>query len=184
MNGLAFSLSQFPSLAEVDGQALQAIAARAHERTFRAGQMIVLAGEPSGSVYLLERGRVRSQRCSTEGREFVLHDLGPGECFNLASVLDGGYNLSTVTAVSDVVVYAVPAREVVKSLRVQGEAGVDQHRTTVGRRPTAVLYVLGAVDNQMGPGLPDGKTLHEVASSTILISASVRPLLPDRCLRT
>jgi CRP-like cAMP-binding protein len=70
--------------------------------------MIVMAGEPSQAVYFVAQGRLRSQRCSMEGREYVLHDLGPGECFNLASVLDGGYNLSTVTAVSDVVLYAIP----------------------------------------------------------------------------
>jgi CRP-like cAMP-binding protein len=109
MNGLAFSLSQFPILAGVSGQARQAIAARARERTYRAGQMIVLAGESTRSVYLVSRGRVRSQRSSTEGREVVLHDLGPGECFNLASALDGGRNLCTVTATSEAVLYVVSA---------------------------------------------------------------------------
>ena len=109
MNGLAFSLSKFPILAGVENQALQAIAAHAHERTYRAGQMIVLSGEPTVAVHLLARGRVRSQRCSTEGREVVLHDLGPGDCFDLASVLDGGGNLTTVTAIPDAKLYAVPA---------------------------------------------------------------------------
>jgi len=95
----------------VDGQIQQAIAEHAHERSYRAGQMIVLAGEPSQAVYLMAQGRVRSQRSSLHGREYVLHELGPGECFNLASVLDGGHNLATVTAASDAVLYAVPAQE-------------------------------------------------------------------------
>jgi CRP-like cAMP-binding protein len=111
MNGLAFSLSRFPILAQLDGEIQQAVADRAHERTCTAGQMIVLAGEPSQAVYLVAQGRLRSQRSSMEGREYVLHDLGPGECFNLASVLDGGYNLATVTAVSDVKLYAIPAAD-------------------------------------------------------------------------
>jgi CRP-like cAMP-binding protein len=109
MNGLTFSISRFPILAQLDGRIQQAIAAHAHERVFHADQMIVLAGEPSRAVYLVAQGRVRSQRSSLEGREYVLHDLGAGECFNLASVLDGGYNLATVTALSDVVLYVVPA---------------------------------------------------------------------------
>ena len=111
MNGLAFPLSRIPILAQLDGKIQQAVADRAHERTYHAGQMIVLAGEPSQAVYFVARGRVHSQRSSMEGREYVLHDLGPGECFNLASVLDGGYNLATVTAVSDVVLYAISAAE-------------------------------------------------------------------------
>ena len=111
MNGLALQLSRFPILAGLDGQIQQAMARHTHKRTYRAGQMIVLEREPSQAIYLVARGRLRSQRCSPGGREFVLHDLGPGECFNLASVLDGGYNLATVTAVSDVVLYAVPAAD-------------------------------------------------------------------------
>jgi CRP-like cAMP-binding protein len=107
MNGLELSLSQFPILAGLDGQIQQAIAERARERTYFAGQMIALAGESSQAVYLVAQGRLRSQRFSMEGREYVLHDLGPGECFNLASALDGGHNLSTVTATSDVVLYAI-----------------------------------------------------------------------------
>ena len=109
MNGLAISLETFPVLAGVDVQARQAIAARSHERSYRAGQMIVLAGEPSRAVYLVAKGRLHSQRGSIEGREYVLHDLGPGDCFNFASVLDGGRNLGTVTAVSNAVLYAIPA---------------------------------------------------------------------------
>jgi CRP-like cAMP-binding protein len=101
------SLSQFPILAGLDGQIQQAIAGRAHERTYNGGQMIVLAGEPSQAVYLVAQGRLRSQRFSMEGREYVLYDLGPGDCFNLASALDGGHNLSTVTAESAVVLYAI-----------------------------------------------------------------------------
>jgi CRP/FNR family transcriptional regulator len=73
--------------------------------------MIALAGEPTRSVYLLLRGRAHSQRSSTEGREVVLEDLGPGAFFDLASVLDGMCNLATVSALSNVTAYAVPAAE-------------------------------------------------------------------------
>jgi CRP/FNR family transcriptional regulator len=111
MAGTVFSLSQFPVLAGIGGQAQRALAARAHERIFNAGQMIVLEGEPTRSIYFIAEGRVRSQRCSVEGREIVLHDLGPGDCLNLAAVLDGGYNLCTATAASDAVAYALPAAE-------------------------------------------------------------------------
>jgi len=109
MDELAFSLSQFPILAGVNDQARQAIASCAHERTYLAGQMITLAGEPTRSVYLLVRGRVRSQRASTEGREVVLQDLGPGDCFDLASVMDGMHNLATMTVLSDAKLYTVAA---------------------------------------------------------------------------
>ena len=117
MNQETLSLSQFPVLAGVDDRTQQAIAAHAHKRTYRAGQMIALEGEPSQAVYLVAQGRLHSQRCSMEGREYVLHVLGPGECFNLASALDGGHNLSTVTAVSDVVLYAISVTDFRRTLQ-------------------------------------------------------------------
>lgn len=111
MSGRVLLLSRFPVLAGLDDQVLQALARHAHERRFKAGEMIVLAGERSQAVYLIAHGRVRGERSSLEGREYVLHELGPGELFGLASVLDGGRALSTVMAVSDALLYAVPARD-------------------------------------------------------------------------
>jgi CRP-like cAMP-binding protein len=70
--------------------------------------MIVLEGEPSRAVYLIVAGKVRIQRSSPEGREYVLHTLGPGQCFNLVSALDSGFNLATASAWTDTSVLVVP----------------------------------------------------------------------------
>jgi CRP/FNR family transcriptional regulator len=70
--------------------------------------MIALEGDPSRAVYLIVAGEVRIQRSSPEGREYVLHTLGPGQCFNLVSALDGGYNLATASAWTDTSALVVP----------------------------------------------------------------------------
>jgi CRP/FNR family transcriptional regulator len=90
MNPITDTLSQFPLFTELSEGVHQEVALATHKRTFRSGQMIVLEGEPSRVVYLIITGEVRIQRSSPEGREYVLHTLGPGRCFNLVSVLDGG----------------------------------------------------------------------------------------------
>jgi CRP-like cAMP-binding protein len=79
-----------------------------HKRSFQAGQLILLEGEPSRAVYLIVAGEVRIQRSSQEGREYVLHTLGPGQCFNLVSALDGGYNLATASAWTRTVALVIP----------------------------------------------------------------------------
>ena len=106
----ARTLSRSALFAELDKQTRQQMAAHMHQHVYPAGQVIVLSGEITRAVYLVARGEVRIQRSSPEGREYVLHSLGPGECFNLSSALDGGYNLATVTALTDTVVYAIPVR--------------------------------------------------------------------------
>ena len=103
-------MAKFALLADLDRQAQLQVAAYMHRHVYLADQVIVLAGEPSRAVYLLAEGEVRIQRSSPEGREYVLHTLGSGQCFNLSSALDGGYNLATVTALTDAVVYALPVQ--------------------------------------------------------------------------
>jgi CRP-like cAMP-binding protein len=112
----------------LDQQTQQQIAEHMHHHTFPAGQVIVLSGETTRAVYLVVQGVVRIQRSSPEGREYVLHSLGPGECFNLSSALDGGVNLATVTALTDTQVYAIP---------------VDVFCHTVSEHPELALALLG-----------------------------------------
>jgi len=106
---------------------LQEIAAHTHRRTFDAGQVIVLAGEPTRAVYLVAQGQVRSQRLSQQGREYVLYTLGPGESFNLASTFDGGHNLATVSALTHTVTYTIAS---------------DVFRDLLGRHPEMLTAVL------------------------------------------
>jgi CRP-like cAMP-binding protein len=103
-----------------------------HERSFRAGQVIALAGEPTRAVYLVISGEVRIQRLSPEGREYVFHELGPGQLFNLESALDGGHNLATATASADVVAYAIARDVFVGIVRDRPEMAmlVVQHLTS------------------------------------------------------
>jgi CRP/FNR family transcriptional regulator len=101
-------LAQFAPFAGLDRQVQRTIASHVHERTFGPGQAIMAANEPCRAVYLVVWGEVRTCWLSTKGREYVLEDLGAGQLFNLASVLDGGRTLATVTTVTRTMIYAIP----------------------------------------------------------------------------
>jgi CRP/FNR family cyclic AMP-dependent transcriptional regulator len=120
-------LSQFELLADLDRHTQQQMAARMHRHVYPAEQVIVLAGEPSRAVYLIARGTARIQRSSPQGREYVLHSLGAGQFFNLSSALDGGYNLATVTTLTETVAYAIP---------------VDVFRQIVSEHPELAMALL------------------------------------------
>ena len=74
----------------LDEAALERLLVEVRERTFDAGQVISLEGEPCRAVYLIAEGWVRVRQFSAEGREHVLAHLGPGACLNLVPALDGG----------------------------------------------------------------------------------------------
>jgi CRP-like cAMP-binding protein len=142
-------LGRFALFAGLDAGTRCQIARDAHKRTYEAGQMIVLAREPTRAVYLVLRGEVRIERSSLQGREYVLHSLGPGQCFNLASALDGGYNLATVRASTRVVTYALP---------------VDTFRHIVSEHPDLSLALLQHMASRVR-GLSD--TVEDLALHTV-----------------
>ncbi|MBN1640098.1 MAG: Crp/Fnr family transcriptional regulator [Anaerolineae bacterium] len=108
MDVVARTLSEFRILADLDRAALRDIAAYVSESTYDPNQIIALAGEPCRGVYMIVQGEVRVRRLSLEGREYVLDYLGPGECFNIVPVLDGGTSLATTEAASRAVLYVIP----------------------------------------------------------------------------
>jgi CRP/FNR family transcriptional regulator len=142
-------LTRFALFAGLDAHTRRQIARDAHKRAYQAGQVIILAGEPTRAVYLVLDGEVRIERSSIEGREYVLHSLGPGQCFNLASALDGGFNLATVRASTRTVAYALP---------------VDVFRRIVGEHPDLSLSLLHHMASRVR-GLCD--TVEDLALHTV-----------------
>ncbi|MDT8304689.1 MAG: Crp/Fnr family transcriptional regulator [Anaerolineae bacterium] len=80
---------------------LEALAQKAVRRTFAAGELLFLAGESSGGLWIIERGRVKVYKMTAEGREHVLHLLGPGDTFNDVAAFDGGPNAASSMAITN-----------------------------------------------------------------------------------
>lgn len=62
---------------------------RLHSRRVPRGELIYLKGDVGASLYLIDRGWVRLVLPSTNGKEFVLDVLGPGEWFGEMAMLEG-----------------------------------------------------------------------------------------------
>jgi CRP-like cAMP-binding protein len=75
-------LSTFPGFAGLGTDELALIAEHARERTFRAGEVVLVRGEPVGSLYLVVDGRLRVEG-GGRGQPFV----GPREGVGLLSLL-------------------------------------------------------------------------------------------------
>ena len=86
---------------------LETLVSAAVRRTYRAGEILFIEGDPVTGLYLIESGRVKISRVSQDGREHILLLLGAGEMFNEVAVLDGGPNPATATAHTDAVVHCI-----------------------------------------------------------------------------
>ncbi len=108
MDVVVRTLSEFDLFAQLGAAALGEIAPYVTESKYAPDQIIALAGDPCDGIRLIVQGEVSLQRLSTEGREYVLDYLGPGDIFDLVPVLDGGTTLATAQALSHTTLYIIP----------------------------------------------------------------------------
>jgi CRP/FNR family transcriptional regulator len=87
----------FSGLSREQHEALDRIAVR---RSFRKGERIFAEGDEGSGFYLVVSGRVKIFKISAEGKEQILHFVGPGESFGEVSVFTGqGFPADATAAV-------------------------------------------------------------------------------------
>ncbi len=84
---------------DLERDALLGLAARAVDRLYRKGQLIVYQGEPGDSVFVVVEGLVKVVVSSEEGEEMVLVTLRPPDTFGELSLVDGGPRSASAEAI-------------------------------------------------------------------------------------
>jgi len=95
-------LRRVPLFDGVDDKHLKRIADTFTERSFTAGQELVVEGSGGVGFFVIESGEAR---VSVEGEP--RRDLGAGNYFGEVALIDGGARTATVTALSDGKMYGI-----------------------------------------------------------------------------
>lgn len=91
-------LRQIPLFSNLEDEMLGKLAARCVSRDVSAGVVLFTTGEEYRGVYMIESGRIRVYRISSDGREQVLHIEGAGRMVAELPLFDGGpYPASAIT---------------------------------------------------------------------------------------
>jgi len=98
MNSILSKVSYFSHLPPQDFLAIQNNAVK---RSFNAEQVVVMEGDISGGLYVVESGWLKVIKMSMSGREQVLNFLGPGDVFNAIAVFTVHPNQATIIALED-----------------------------------------------------------------------------------
>jgi len=75
------SIAEAPLFEGLPGAQLEKVARIISEKTFGKGRMIFTDGSEARGFYVLTSGRVKVYKLSAEGREQILHFIGPGQPF-------------------------------------------------------------------------------------------------------
>lgn len=143
MDPVVRTLSEFALFADLDIKDLHQVAASVREHHYEPNQIILLRGDPCQGVYLIVRGVVSVRRLSVEGREYVLDYLGPGNCFDLVSALDGRGSLATMEALAATTLYLISCDRFNLIVREYNQVAV----ATLKQMATQVRYLSDAVED-------------------------------------
>jgi CRP-like cAMP-binding protein len=97
---------------ELDSADLAALAARTVERRLKRGEILFMAGDPAGGLYVVVEGSIRAYRVSADGREQILHVERAGATLGEVPVFDEGCYPSTTAAEEDSILLFIKKRDV------------------------------------------------------------------------
>jgi CRP/FNR family transcriptional regulator len=110
---------------------------------FSPDEVIFLEGDPSRGLWIIEDGSVKITKLGTEGNEYILHLLGPGDTFNDIAALSGGPTPANAISMSLVSVWLLPSDVMDRAL--------DRY-PAIGR---AALKMMGARIRALGHQIED-----------------------------
>ncbi len=101
-------LAAIPLLANLNREEYQSLAEIVISRKYERGAEIFSENDPGNGLYLLVSGRVKIYKLSADGREQILHILGPGDPFGEAAVFVGSNFPATASALTASTVFFIP----------------------------------------------------------------------------
>jgi CRP/FNR family transcriptional regulator len=93
---------------------LAALGSAMFQRSYPAGQIVLLEGAASSVLYVVQAGRLKLYKTSTRGREQVLRLLRPGDMFNEVAVFDEGPNPASAQTIEACTLYLLRRRDLLR----------------------------------------------------------------------
>ena len=161
------------SLAELDS-----IKQLTFEKAAKRGELIVLEGELTQTLFFVASGVVKVFKTSVEGKEQILNLVRPGEAFNDIPIFDTGPNPANAQAMGPVVLYGIKKSDLEIIMREHPKVALNIIRVLADRvrqllslvEDLSFRHVIGRVAKILlehaGNGADPGQRLtqHEMAA--------------------
>jgi CRP/FNR family transcriptional regulator len=127
--------------AELANGDLEALGNAMFQRTYPAGQIVLLEGAASSVLYVVQAGRLKLFKTSPRGREQVLRLLRPGDMFNEIAVFDEGPNPASAQTIEDCTLYLLRRRDLLRFVAERPGVALAITRTFARRLREALALV-------------------------------------------
>jgi CRP/FNR family transcriptional regulator, cyclic AMP receptor protein len=126
-------LGSVPLFSLLDEDERQVLASQVEVKNYAPRERIYKIGEPGGKSYLLVTGKVRVTTVDEDNQEVVVDQVGEGDFFGFASMLDGTPHQTSASAMEETKCLEVSRDDIEALLMRKPHAGMDL-LTTLGRQ--------------------------------------------------
>jgi CRP-like cAMP-binding protein len=123
-------LRKAPLFAALPEEDLRWVASLAVPRRFGKKEAVFREGDRAEGFFVVASGKVKVFKLSAEGKEQVLHVLGPGQCFAEAALFEGGVYPAHAETLAETEMLLLPKRPFLAALE---------------RRPKVAIRMLGSL---------------------------------------
>jgi CRP/FNR family transcriptional regulator, cyclic AMP receptor protein len=127
-------LKKVPLLAQMGPEALARLADKVEMREIRRRDVIYLPGDPGGSLYFVNGGRVKISKVTRDGKALTLNYCGPSELFGEGCLVEGGPREEMAEAMENVMVTEIERGDFEKLLEVHAPLGHQMTKLLARRR--------------------------------------------------
>ena len=126
-------LRSVPLFASFSEEPLRMLTTVVTRRSVTRSTIIMAAGDPTDSLYIILSGRLKVMRSDEDGKEVILSILGPGEFFGEMGLIDDAPRSASVVAIEACELLAINRRDFKKCLADNFEMAMAVMRGLVRR---------------------------------------------------
>jgi CRP/FNR family transcriptional regulator, cyclic AMP receptor protein len=126
-------LRTVPLFASVPDEQLRLLATVVSRRSATRSSIIIAAGDPTDSLYIILSGRLKVMMSDADGKEVILSMLGPGEFFGEMGLIDDNPRSASVVAVEPCDLLVITRRDFRKCMADNLEMAMAVMRGLVRR---------------------------------------------------
>jgi CRP-like cAMP-binding protein len=134
-------LKSIPYFSVMSIAELEAIKQSFSEKTFQRGEVILLEGESSDTLFFVAAGVVKIFKTSTQGKEQILSITRPGEALNDIPIFDGGANPVSAQALGQVNLYGIKKDRLQSIMQQYPQVAVNTSKVLAERMRQLVTLV-------------------------------------------
>jgi CRP/FNR family cyclic AMP-dependent transcriptional regulator len=126
-------LRTVPLFASFPEEQLRTLATVVSRRTATRGSIIMAAGDPTDSLYIILSGRFKVMMSDADGKEVILSILAPGEFFGEMGLIDDAPRSASVVAIEPCELLVITRRDFKKCMTENAEMAMGVMKGLVRR---------------------------------------------------